>query len=66
MNGATAEPWVRTISVPKSSITTRIGKSQNFFRSLMKAHNSRINSPIGIPPSARTDSSCAIEAVVAV
>ena len=50
MNGATADPCVNTIKDPNRSSTTRIGNSQNFFRSFINDHNSRINSPIVIPP----------------
>jgi hypothetical protein len=42
MNGAMAEPLVRTISPPKMAIITNTGNSQNFFRILKKAQNSRI------------------------
>src|SRR5262245_53046111 len=40
MNGATAEPWVRTISTESSSIVTTIGPSHHFFRTRMKAQSS--------------------------
>jgi hypothetical protein len=40
MNGASAELSANTISTPKSSIITTMGKSQNFFRSRKKAHSS--------------------------
>ena len=30
MNGAIAEPWVRTINIPNSRTTIITGKSQNF------------------------------------
>ncbi len=43
MNGATVEPWVRTISPPISTIMRRMGSSQNFFLTRMKAHNSDKN-----------------------
>ena len=41
MKGATAEPLVRTMSPPKAAMTKKIGSSQNFFRTRMKAQNSR-------------------------
>src|ERR1043165_3814017 len=40
MNGAIAEPWVSTISPPKTSRTSMIGSSQNFFRARRKVQNS--------------------------
>src|SRR5205823_5148471 len=40
MNGAIAEPLVSTIRPPKITIMIRIGSSQNFLRSLMKAQSS--------------------------
>src|SRR5574342_15672 len=43
MNGATAEPWLSTISAPSSAITSRIGSSQNFLRALRKAQSSLRN-----------------------
>ncbi len=46
MNGATAEPWVNTIKLPNRTKTTIIGKSQNFFRSFMKAQSSMTNPPM--------------------
>src|SRR5690242_17639343 len=46
MKGATAEPCVRTIKLPSSKSMTKIGRSQNFFRSFIKAHSSIKNSPI--------------------
>src|SRR5262252_9431061 len=41
MKGATAEPFVRTISPPKIAIMMNTGSSQNFFRTLRNAQNSR-------------------------
>src|SRR5262249_51919 len=41
MNGATAEPLVRTISPPKTAMTMNTGRSQNFLRTLRNAQNSR-------------------------
>src|SRR3954452_6280583 len=40
MNGAIAEPLVRTTSPPNTTIMIRIGISQNFFRTRMKRHSS--------------------------
>src|SRR5262249_16055522 len=40
MNGATAEPLVRTISLPKRAMMMNTGSSQNFFRTLRNAQNS--------------------------
>ena len=34
MKGATAEPWVKTISPPKITIIKMIGSNQYFFRIL--------------------------------
>src|SRR6185503_1887599 len=42
MNGATAEPWERTINPAKAPIMTRIGSSQYFLRSRMYSSNSMI------------------------
>src|SRR6516162_6486937 len=41
MKGATAEPLVKTISPPKRAIMMNTGSSQNFFRTLRNAQNSR-------------------------
>jgi hypothetical protein len=49
MNGATAEPEVKTIRLPNKTKHRTIGKSQNFFRSFMNPHNSLMNSYIGKP-----------------
>jgi len=46
MKGATAEPDVKTIKLPRSTRHKIIGKSQNFFRSFMKDQSSNKNSPI--------------------
>src|ERR1700759_2462243 len=43
MNGATALPFVSTMSPPSSTIMTRIGRSQNFFRTLMNDQSSATN-----------------------
>ena len=40
MNGARAEPCVRTMKKPRSRRTKMIGPSHHFFRTLMNAHNS--------------------------
>ena len=40
MNGATAEPCVSTISPPKMTIITRIGRSQNFLRARRNCQSS--------------------------
>src|SRR5262245_60591977 len=40
MNGATALPLVRTMSPPRSAIMMRMGTSQYFFRTRMKAQSS--------------------------
>src|SRR5580692_10826397 len=47
MNGAMAEPLVSTIRPPKITIMIRIGNSQNFLRSRMKAQSSTMMEPIG-------------------
>jgi hypothetical protein len=49
MNGATAEPEVKTIRLPNKTKHRTIGKSQNFFRSFMNPHNSFMNSYTGKP-----------------
>src|SRR6185437_14195127 len=46
MNGAMAEPLVNTIRPPNTTIMIRIGNSQNFLRSRMKAQSSTIMAPI--------------------
>jgi hypothetical protein len=52
MNGATADPEVRTINPPSRTSQMIIGKSQNFFRSFINDHKSIKNSPIMPPPVA--------------
>jgi hypothetical protein len=47
MKGASAELCAKTIKAPNSNIVKMIGKSQNFFRSRKKAHNS-INKDISL------------------
>tara|TARA_Y100001936_G_C16044595_1_gene653820 strand:+ start:1456 stop:1641 length:186 start_codon:yes stop_codon:yes gene_type:complete len=41
MNGATADPWLKTISAPKRNKTIIIGKSQYFFLSIKNSINSK-------------------------
>jgi hypothetical protein len=41
MKGATAEPLLKTITPPKIAIMMNTGSSQNFFRTLRNAQNSR-------------------------
>ena len=48
MNGATADPWLNTIKIPKSAKTIIIGKSQYFFLTFKNSKNSFINSIIKI------------------
>ena len=40
MKGATAEPWLSTINVPKSAKTIIIGNNQYFFLSFKNSQNS--------------------------
>ena len=40
MNGAAAEPWVKTIRPPNTKETTIIGSNQYFFLVRMKAQSS--------------------------
>ena len=42
MNGATAEPWARTINAPSIAIIKKSGASQYFLRTRMNFHNSLI------------------------
>ena len=42
MNGATAEPWLKTIKIPKRAKTIIIGNNQYFFLSNKKSKNSFI------------------------
>jgi len=46
MNGATAEPEVKTIRLPSRSKQIIMGSIQNFFRSLIKDHHSKRKSPM--------------------
>src|SRR4029450_9703477 len=46
MNGATAEPEVKTTRPPSRTRQITMGRSQNFFRSRMKDQSSSKNSPI--------------------
>src|SRR5262252_162303 len=43
MNGASAEPAVRTIRIPSSALRTMMGASHHFFRTFRKAQNSLQN-----------------------
>src|SRR5438309_5854164 len=43
MNGATALPLVRTMRPPNSASITRIGRSQNFFRTRINVQSSATN-----------------------
>lgn len=52
MNGATAEPSVRTKSVPNKSNTKMIGNNQNFLRSRRKAQSSKRSEATNQPPRA--------------
>jgi hypothetical protein len=52
MNGATAELDDRTMSVPRRTRQTMMGRSQNFFRSFMNNHNSLTSSLIARTSSA--------------
>src|SRR5215831_18321427 len=45
MKGATAEPEVKTIRLPRRSKQMTMGSIQNFFRSFIKDHSSNKNSP---------------------
>src|SRR5205823_13300626 len=49
MNGAIADPAVRTISTPKVSKTTISGTNQNFFLTRRKPQRSLMNSIINVP-----------------
>ena len=46
MNGATADPWLKTIRKPNKKRTIIIGNNQYFFLSLRNSKNSLINSII--------------------
>src|SRR5215471_14153686 len=48
MKGATTEPEVSTIKPLRTIRTATIGRSQNFFRSRMKAQSSTRKSPIPV------------------
>jgi len=43
MNGATADPCVKTISAPSNAIIMKIGASQYFLRVRIKIHSSLMN-----------------------
>ena len=40
MNGATADPWLKTINNPHNTRTTNIGNNQNFFLNNKNFQNS--------------------------
>ena len=40
MNGATAEPWLKTINIPNKARTIIIGNNQYFFLSVKNSQNS--------------------------
>ena len=40
MNGATADPWLKTINIPNKARTIKIGINQYFFLSLTNSINS--------------------------
>ncbi len=40
MNGATTDPWLRTINIPNIARTIMIGSNQYFFLSTKNAQNS--------------------------
>ena len=40
MNGATADPWLKTINIPNRAKTIKIGSNQYFFLSLKNSQNS--------------------------
>ena len=40
MNGATAEPWLKTINAPNKAKTIIIGNNQYFFLSFKNSQNS--------------------------
>ena len=44
MNGATAEPWLKTIKTPNKAKIIMIGNNQYFFLSLKNSQNSLMNS----------------------
>src|SRR5262249_36332922 len=46
MNGATAEPEVKTTKLPSRTRQMIMGNSQNFFRSFIKDQSSNRNSPM--------------------
>lgn len=46
MNGATAEPEVKTTRLPRRTKQIIMGSIQNFFRSFIKDHSSNKNSPM--------------------
>jgi len=48
MSGATADPWLNTISPPKSANTINIGISQYFLLVLKNLNNSRMKLTINV------------------
>ena len=48
MNGATAEPWLKTIKTPNINKIKIIGSSQYFFLSIKNSKNSFKNASIKI------------------
>ena len=48
MNGATADPWLKTIKTPNKARTIIIGSNQYFFLSLKNSQNSLKKSIIKI------------------
>ena len=40
MKGATADPWLKTIKIPKKARTNMIGNNQYFFRTFKNSQNS--------------------------
>ena len=40
MNGATADPWLKTIKIPNNAKTIIIGNNQYFFLSFKNSQNS--------------------------
>src|SRR5689334_13347273 len=50
MKGATALPWASNNKPPKISSITKMGSSQNFFRTRRNAQNSFTNDDIWSPP----------------
>ena len=51
MNGAIAEPWLKTIKAPKRTSTNNIGNNQYFFLTFKKNQNSFKNHMVRIVDS---------------